>query len=135
MYHAMTLVQAGRLEKINILFDCAFLLFFQKCNHIQGPVYCLNEEYPIPAFCFEIHSDNSITKMAKEIYKLLEHLLKKSIAHNIFMTRGLSVEGSQEEVLRVLVWPRRSTSGVKQLTAFNVALLELSGWFPVYSKL
>lgn len=34
----------------------------------------------------------------------------------------------------VIVWPRKSTSGAKKLVAFNVAVLELSGWFPIYGK-
>ncbi|XP_063831947.1 GDP-D-glucose phosphorylase 1 [Ostrinia nubilalis] len=107
-----------------------------KCNHLQGPVYCLNQDYPIPAFCFQIPCEDSATKssnMAKDIYKLLEYLLHKSIAHNIFITRGESVDSSEKEVIRVLVWPRKSSAGVKQLSAFNVAVLELSGWFPVYN--
>lgn len=73
--------------------------------------------------------------MSNEIYKLVDCLLKKSIAHNIFMTRGLSLKDSEAEVIRVLVWPRKSTAGVKQMTAFNVALLELSGLFPIYGEL
>ncbi|XP_063622708.1 GDP-D-glucose phosphorylase 1 [Cydia splendana] len=44
------------------------------------------------------------------------------------------VPGCQDsEVVRVLVTPRLSTAGVKMLTSFNVAVLELSGWFPVYN--
>lgn len=35
--------------------------------------------------------------------------------------------------IRLLVWPRKSSAGAKQLAAFNVAVCELSGWFPVYS--
>ncbi|KAL0879478.1 hypothetical protein ABMA27_003226 [Loxostege sticticalis] len=103
-----------------------------KCKHLYGPVYCLNEEYPVPAFCFEVCTEKSIANMSNEIYKLIDCLLKKSIAHNIFMTRGLSLKDSEAEVIRVLVWPRKSTAGVKQMTAFNVALLELSGLFPIY---
>lgn len=45
------------------------------------------------------------------------------------------VPGNKDcEVVRVLVTPRKSTAGVKQLTSFNVAVYELNGWFPVFSK-
>ncbi|XP_047998457.1 GDP-D-glucose phosphorylase 1 [Leguminivora glycinivorella] len=45
-----------------------------------------------------------------------------------------TVPGCKEGgVVRVLVTPRLSTAGVKALTSFNVAVLELSGWFPVFN--
>ncbi|KAI5635239.1 alcohol dehydrogenase transcription factor myb/SANT-like domain-containing protein [Phthorimaea operculella] len=61
---------------------------------------------------------------------------KQLKAHNLFITRGESlVPGDYEnEVVRVIIWPRKSSSGAKQLDAFNVAVCELSGWFPVYDK-
>lgn len=97
-------------------------------------MYCLSKEYPAPAFCFEVSLENAVKETAGTIYKLLEHFLNHSIAHNIFLTIGKSISRSDGEVLRVLIWPRKSSAGAKQLGAFNVAVLELSGWFPIYSK-
>ncbi|CAG9782578.1 unnamed protein product [Diatraea saccharalis] len=103
-----------------------------KCIHINGPVFCLYE-YPVPAFCFQLQQDDCTYKVANDVYKLLQYFLSKEIAHNIFMTKGKNFNGGTEEVLRVIVWPRRNSTGVKQLGAFNVAVCELSGWFPVYN--
>ncbi|XP_013171440.1 PREDICTED: GDP-D-glucose phosphorylase 1 [Papilio xuthus] len=99
-----------------------------KCKHLKGPVYIL-DDYPVPGFCFEV--TQQINDPSDYIYKLIDVLLKKAIAHNIFITRGQSVVGDSD-VVRVIVWPRKSSSGAKQLAAFNVAVCELSGWFPVY---
>lgn len=109
---------------------------FQKCTKIKGPVYIFDKMYPVPAFCFEVSSPQSVNDKCKEIYKLIEHLLKNCIAHNIFITRGSNlVPGEQNlEIVRVIIWPRKSSPGPKILTAFYVALCELSGWFPVYCE-
>ncbi|XP_030028493.2 GDP-D-glucose phosphorylase 1 [Manduca sexta] len=100
-------------------------------KHFEGPVYCLNENYPVPAFCFEVDQKSS-HKMCKEIFKLLQYFLHNSIAHNILITTRCFAKNDGSA--QVLIFPRKGTIGVKQLTAFNVAVCELSGWFPVYDE-
>ncbi|XP_041969878.1 GDP-D-glucose phosphorylase 1 [Aricia agestis] len=100
-----------------------------KCKQLRGPLYILDDSYPASAFCFEVTSP----EIHKEIYKLIHLFLQKSIAHNIFITRGDSFDGSKE-ITRCIVYPRKSSSGIKQLHDFNVAALELSGWITVYDK-
>ncbi|KAJ2945147.1 hypothetical protein O0L34_g9207 [Tuta absoluta] len=106
-----------------------------KCKQLKGPLFCF-QNYPTPAYCFQSTSRDSVEHISKEIYKLLSYFLKHSIAHNIFISGGENlVPGDHEnEVVRVIIWPRKSSSGAKQLDAFNVAVCELSGWFPVYDK-
>lgn len=89
----------------------------------------LNEAYPIPGFCF----DGNLENAAENIFKLIEYFLKNSIAHNLFITRGRSLNGGNE-ITRVFVWARKSNSGAKPLIAFNVAALELGGLFPIHCK-
>ncbi|CAH2235881.1 jg9875 [Pararge aegeria aegeria] len=103
-----------------------------KCKQIKGPLYRF-EDYPVPAFCFLI---TKRSPKVDEIYKLIEFFLHNSIAHNIFVTRGDCIRGENlddDAVYRFLIWPRKSSAGVKQLAAFNVATCELSGWFAVHS--
>ncbi|XP_068622922.1 GDP-D-glucose phosphorylase 1 [Battus philenor] len=101
-----------------------------KCKHIKGPVYCL-DNYPAPAFCFEVTQQT--IKASENIFRIVDFLLKKSIAHNIMFTYGQSVTADvKREIVRVIIWPRKNSTGAKQLAAFNVAVCELSGWFPVY---
>ncbi|CAH2055791.1 unnamed protein product, partial [Iphiclides podalirius] len=106
-------------------------LVVNKCKHLKGPVYCFGHDYPVPALVFEVPSNTVVAY--RDIFKLVDFLLHKSIAHNIFITRGQSItEDCSKEIVRLIVWPRKSSSGAKQLAAFNVAVLELSGWFPIY---
>ncbi|XP_050355774.1 GDP-D-glucose phosphorylase 1 [Nymphalis io] len=101
----------------------------EKCIKIKGPLFKFDDSYPVTAFCFEVyHGCENID----EIFILLNHLLRKSIAHNIMITRGDPIEASCD-VIRVVVWPRKSSLGAKLLLAFNVAVCELSGWFPIYN--
>lgn len=98
-----------------------------KWQHVKGDVYCLDKDYPVPAFCFEVPRHSSV----QSLWKVLDLFLKKSIAHNILLTK-ISRVGGREDTVNVIVWPRRSSTGAKMLAAFNVAALELSGWFPIY---
>ncbi|XP_053616540.1 GDP-D-glucose phosphorylase 1 isoform X2 [Plodia interpunctella] len=102
------------------------------CKHLHKNVYYLTD-YPIQGFCFEVSESNAST-IARESYNIMAYFLKNSIAHNIFITRGMSVSGSLEEAVRIIVWPRKTSAGAKQLAAFNVAVCEMSGWFPVFSE-
>ncbi|XP_059046741.1 GDP-D-glucose phosphorylase 1 [Achroia grisella] len=108
-----------------------------KCTHLINDIYYF-DDYPIPGFCFEIQDQNSAMKVTSEIYKLLEYFLEKSIAHNIFITRGQTVKQRSSDidrdVLRILIWPRKSSVIAKQTNAFNIAACEISGWFTVYNS-
>lgn len=110
------------------MFLCVIIL--QKCKNIKGVLHCFEEGLPLPAFCFEVFQNS---QKLEEISALLNYFLEKSIAHNIFITKGEAIEATGE-VIRFIVWPRKSSFGAKQLGAFNVAVCELSGWFPIYSK-
>ncbi|CAH2087958.1 unnamed protein product [Euphydryas editha] len=101
-----------------------------KCKKIKGALYCFDESYPVPAFCFEVLQNSH---KVDEIFTLLDYFLKKSIAHNIFITKGEAIEATGE-VIRFIIWPRKSSIGAKQLVSFNVAVCELSGWFPIYDS-
>ncbi|KAJ8720973.1 hypothetical protein PYW08_006438 [Mythimna loreyi] len=98
-----------------------------KWQNFKEDVYLLDKSFPVPAFCFQVQRHSS----TKTLWKVLEYFLKKSIAHNILMTKIRRI-GGPEDVVNVIVWPRRNTNGAKKLAAFNVAVLELSGWFPIY---
>lgn len=99
-------------------------------QHFKGEMYLLDDDSTVPAFCFKIQKESS-SQTLQQAWKVLEYFLEKSIAHNILFTkRGLG----GDDVVYLIVWPRRNTSGAKQLSAFNVAVLELSGWFPIFDE-
>lgn len=104
-----------------------------KLRHIKGALNIIDDHHLMPAFCFEVHKETySIT--VEEINKLLKFLLDNSIAHNILITNKKTATGFHKYMANVFIWPRKSTSGTKNYTAFNVAVCELSGWFPIFSE-
>ncbi|KAG7304735.1 hypothetical protein JYU34_010086 [Plutella xylostella] len=105
-----------------------------KCNHIKGPLYIFDDSYLAPGFCFQIKHKHSIPQLAEDVHKLVRYLHENNVPYNILVTRGQGMgwEGT-DEIVRVVVWPRRGSYVVKLLGAFNVAVCELSGWFPVYN--
>ncbi|CAH1634804.1 unnamed protein product [Spodoptera littoralis] len=100
-----------------------------KWQHFKWEMYLLDDELSVPAFCFKIKQDSS-GQTLQQAWKVLKYFLEKSIAHNILFTK----RGLGDDELYLIVWPRRNTCGAKQLSAFNVAMLELSGWFPIYDE-
>ncbi|XP_069760628.1 GDP-D-glucose phosphorylase 1 [Narcine bancroftii] len=63
-------------------------------------------------------------------------LLRRSLAHNLLVTRGCQLgprapDADSRDGVRLILWPRTSCFGVKDESAFNVAVCELAGFLPV----
>lgn len=60
-------------------------------------------------------------------FLIINYLQNIEIAHNVYITRGkLSIVEEYKDV-RIYVWARKSTTGVKNIDAFNPAAPELFG--------
>ncbi|KAK7878206.1 hypothetical protein WMY93_031158 [Mugilogobius chulae] len=83
-----------------------------------------------------------VEKVAENISKVTDFLVKHNIAHNLFLTRGCppchhkpsGTESSSRKGVRIFVWPRKSCFGAKEESALNVALCELAGHLPFKNK-
>ena len=89
-------------------------------------------------FLFYAEPDD-LDRIAHVVFQVTEALVNGDVAHNLFLTRGCPPgEGQKEEVaqqgsrrgVRIALWPRKSSFGAKEETAFNVALCELAGHLP-----
>ena len=72
-----------------------------------------------------------------DAFKLVNHLQINSIAHNLLIARApVTSQSSDQLSARVYVWARKSVTGAKvsKDVAFNVAVAELGGQIPMYSK-
>ncbi|XP_074863394.1 GDP-D-glucose phosphorylase 1-like isoform X2 [Carettochelys insculpta] len=91
-------------------------------------------EVPAPGFLF-YSEGQGLAALARSVCRVTDYLVDKEIAHNVFVTRGTAPGGAAPAQapsgLRVLIWARRSCFGIKEETAFNVALCELAGHLPI----
>ncbi|XP_067829375.1 GDP-D-glucose phosphorylase 1 [Heptranchias perlo] len=77
-----------------------------------------------------------IPQTAAALHRITDFFLGRSLAHNLFLTRGCPLGGrvadpGSRDGVRLILWPRRSCFGVKEESAFNVALCELAGHLPI----
>ncbi|EHB18469.1 hypothetical protein GW7_08833 [Heterocephalus glaber] len=96
----------------------------------------LLQTLPVPAFLFYTSRPGSdLEAVISRVCRATDYLADHEIAHNLFVTRGappgkaspcLALEG-----VRVILWARKSSFGIKEGKAFNVALCELAGHLPV----
>lgn len=135
---------------------------FASVNHLHLHGYYLNHELKIeskPAeplfpkrgfyhfpdfptgFLFYTESEG-VEEVSTTICEVTDFLVSNNIAHNVFLTRGCppcdhtQIEESHQSRngVRIVVWPRMSCLGAKELSAFNTALCELAGHLPFKNK-
>lgn len=83
-----------------------------------------------------------VEKVARAVCQVTDFLVDSNIAHNLFLTRGCPpcdrIRNKEDHLsrkgVRIAVFPRMSCFGVKEESAFNVALCELAGHLPFKNK-
>ncbi|XP_058521563.1 GDP-D-glucose phosphorylase 1 isoform X2 [Ochotona princeps] len=96
----------------------------------------LLQALPAPGFLFYTSgSGPDLEGLISRVCRATDYLIDHEIAHNLFVTRGAPPgKASPSPALtgiRVILWPRKSSFGIKEGEAFNVALCELAGHLPV----
>ncbi|XP_008310755.1 GDP-D-glucose phosphorylase 1 [Cynoglossus semilaevis] len=97
-------------------------------------------DFPV-GFLFYTESEQ-VEEVSRAVCEVTDLLVAANVAHNLFMTRGCPPhDGMQDKDdlslrrgVRIIVWPRLSCFGVKEDSAFNVALCELAGHLPFKNK-
>lgn len=100
------------------------------------PVYTL-EDYPAPAYCVKLilHETKDINRLVSSTYAVVKVLQENEIAHNVFITRGKSNPNEDLfDEIRIYIWARASSYGIKNTEHFNIAACELFGHFPIFCK-
>ncbi|XP_049639892.1 GDP-D-glucose phosphorylase 1 [Suncus etruscus] len=87
---------------------------------------------PAPGFLFYTSQPSAdLETLSRRICTATDYLYEQEIAHNLFVTRGappgMLSPSSALTGLRVILWARKSSFGIKESEAFNVALCELAG--------
>ncbi|XP_036133980.1 GDP-D-glucose phosphorylase 1 [Molossus molossus] len=91
---------------------------------------------PAPGFLFYTSGPGpDLEALISRVCRATDYLTDHEIAHNLFVTRGAppgnNLPSSALTGVRVILWPRKSSFGIKESEAFNVALCELAGHLPV----
>ncbi|KAL5008850.1 hypothetical protein ScPMuIL_014431 [Solemya velum] len=106
-------------------------LFVESCpvRHLCGDLYEL-EVMPTKGFAFQLHG-TTVPKLARTIHQITSYFHKCEIAHNLHIMRGTVFGDDISRTVRLFLWPRKKVIGVKDLDAFNVAVVELAGHLPI----
>ncbi|XP_008047066.1 GDP-D-glucose phosphorylase 1 [Carlito syrichta] len=91
---------------------------------------------PAPGFLFYTQEPGpDLEALISRVCRATDYLTDHEIAHNLFVTRGAppgkTAADSALTGVRVILWARKSSFGIKEGEAFNVALCELAGHLPV----
>lgn len=89
--------------------------------------------YP-PGFCLILADLNEMESILASLMTLARYFQENNVGHNLYITRGSTknVKG-HFDCLRIFTWARKSSFGAKECDAFNPALCELAGHFPIKS--
>ncbi|CAG7833865.1 unnamed protein product [Allacma fusca] len=94
--------------------------------------------YPAPGFAFvltDLKDEEMLDKFITETYKLIVFLQENNIPYNLFLMRGLAPGISEQtDAIRLFLWARSPSFGNKVCDAFNPALCELGGHFPIKNE-
>ncbi|XP_037000897.2 GDP-D-glucose phosphorylase 1 [Artibeus jamaicensis] len=96
----------------------------------------LLQAVPAPGFLFYTSGPRpDLEALISRVCRATDYLTDHEIAHNLFVTRGAppgkTSPSSDLTGIRVILWARKSSFGIKESEAFNVALCELAGHLPV----
>ncbi|XP_027235407.2 GDP-D-glucose phosphorylase 1 isoform X2 [Penaeus vannamei] len=107
-----------------------------ECELLAGPCYVF-KDYHSPGFVFFL-KDGAIEELARNLMKITKMFIEKGVAHNMFVTRGVSpngnIKGDTFDTIRVVVWARKPAYGIKDVSVFAPAVCELAGHVPVYCE-
>ncbi|XP_058445249.1 GDP-D-glucose phosphorylase 1 isoform X2 [Malaya genurostris] len=84
------------------------------------------DNHPAKAYCFVLEDHADSKPFTAGISRLISILLSADIAHNLLLTWDTRRTG-----LRALIYPRLRICENKQVSPFNVACSELSGFVPL----
>ncbi|XP_011500084.1 PREDICTED: GDP-D-glucose phosphorylase 1 [Ceratosolen solmsi marchali] len=105
-------------------------------EYFIGSVYILHD-FPAKGFCIKFSSFDyqDINKYASYAYKIVSCLQENQIAHNIYITRSKTDKDKDIfDDIRIYIWARKPSYGIKNTNDFIIAACELFGHLPIRSQ-
>ncbi|KZC09338.1 GDP-D-glucose phosphorylase 1 [Dufourea novaeangliae] len=102
------------------------LLEYIDLEEYMGPIQILRN-YPANGFCIKQSNVKNIDELVNWAFLIIDYLQTTEIAHNIYITRAMTDSGKQHEDLRIYIWARKSSVGIKDTNVFIPAVCEFFG--------
>ncbi|KAF7998127.1 hypothetical protein HCN44_009525 [Aphidius gifuensis] len=106
-------------------------------DKFAGPLEVL-KNYPAKGFCLKLSSfNNDPEKFALIGFKIINYLQDNEISHNIYITRAFKSSTSDKIIfddVRMYIWARKSSFGIKDTTGFIPAVCELFGHLTIRTE-
>ncbi|XP_072753958.1 GDP-D-glucose phosphorylase 1 isoform X2 [Anoplolepis gracilipes] len=88
--------------------------------------------YPAKGFCLKLSSFKSIQNFVSQTFLVVSYLQSHQIAHNVYITRAKSRPSDDlYNDVRIYIWARKPSFGIKDTIAFIPAVCELFGHFSI----
>ncbi|XP_076183962.1 GDP-D-glucose phosphorylase 1 isoform X2 [Ptiloglossa arizonensis] len=107
-------------------FNYRMLLEYTDLEEYIGPVQILRN-YPAKGFCIKRSNVRDIDDLVVWAFLIINYLQQTQIAHNVYITRAKADSGEEYKDLRIYIWARKSTKGIKDTTILVPAACELFG--------
>ncbi|XP_076243071.1 GDP-D-glucose phosphorylase 1 isoform X1 [Calliopsis andreniformis] len=151
LYKAVEIFSLSCSLDIRVIFNS--LCAYASVNHLHWHLYYLKQRmlleyidledyagnvkvlrnYPAKGYCIKYSDTQNIEDFITWAFLIIDYLQRKQIAHNVYITRAKS---NNEEYgdLRIYIWARKFSTGIKDISAFNPAVCELFGHVTVKSE-
>ncbi|XP_029160066.1 GDP-D-glucose phosphorylase 1 [Nylanderia fulva] len=88
--------------------------------------------YPAKGFCLKLSSFKSMQDFVSQTFLIVNYLQLHQVAHNVYITRAKSRSNDDSyNDLRIYIWVRKHSTGVRDTTAFLPAVCEFFGHFSI----
>ena len=112
------------------------MLTIQELQRFEGPLFILRD-YPAKGFCLKLSwfDNHDIRKLGYWAFFVINYLQENSIAHNVYITRAKTYSMSRlYDDIRIYIWARKPSRGVKDTHAFIPAVCECFGHLSIRCK-
>lgn len=109
---------------------------FQELQQLEGSLFVL-ENYPAKGFClqFSRFPDRDIKSFASWAFFVTNYLQESNVAHNVYITRAKTdPQKDYHDDIRIYIWPRKPSHGIKNTRAFVPAVCEFFGHLSIRSE-
>lgn len=96
------------------------------CSYVPG-VHLLID-YPAKGFCLKLSCFKDMRDFVSRAFLIVSFLQASRVAHNVYITRAkLQPDRESYDDVRIYIWARRTSTGIKDTAAFIPAVCELFG--------